>query len=218
MKNKKIIGIIFSIIILAGIIITCIWGLNFDLNYSNHKSIDIYIGQEFENQDIYQIAKEVLQNEKITVQKVELYEDMVSINTKNITDDQLATLNTKINEKYGIDNTVEEIVVTDVPNVRGRDLVKPYIVPVAISFVIIVIYFVIYNLIYSHKGREVNLLKTVLKSILAIILVQLTYLSIIAITRLEINSLTIPVGIILYAITTIVILLKLENKYKKIEE
>ena len=77
MKNKKIVGAILTLIILAGIIITSIWGLNFSLNYSNHKVIDIYIGQEFENKDIYQIAKEVLGDVKIEIQKVELYEDIV---------------------------------------------------------------------------------------------------------------------------------------------
>ena len=218
MKNKKIVGAILTLIILAGIIITSIWGLNFSLNYSNHKVIDIYIGQEFENKDIYQIAKEVLGDVKIEIQKVELYEDMVSINVKDISTEQLLDLNTKINEKYGIENTIEEIVVTEIPNVRGRDLIKPYIVPVAISFVIIVIYLLIYNTIYSKKGREVNIVKTVLKFIANIIVVELVYLSIIAITRLEINSLTIPVGIALYVLTTIVILIKLENKYSKIKE
>lgn len=218
MKNKKIVGAILTLIILAGIIITSIWGLNFSLNYSNHKAIDIYIGQEFENKDIYQIAKEVLGDVKIEIQKVELYEDMVSINVKDISTEQLLDLNTKINEKYGIENTVDEIVVTDIANVRGRDLIKPYILPVAISFVIIIIYLLIYNTIYSKKGREVKVIKTVLKAIVNIIVVQLVYLSIIAITRLEINSLTIPVAIALYIITTIVILVKLENKYSKIKE
>lgn len=218
MKNKTIIRIILALIILAGIIITCIYGLNFGLNYSNHKEIDIYIGQEFENKDIYKIAKEVLVNQKIAVQKVELYEDMVSITAQDITTEQVEELNTKINEKYGIQNTIEELVITDIPNARGRDVIKPYILPIAISFIIIIIFFIIYNMIYSHKGRETNTIKTVVKSVFSIIIVQLLYLSILAITRLEVNRLTIPVSIILYIITTIVIVLKLEKKYSKIEK
>ena len=217
MKNEKIIEIILALIVLAGIIITCVWGLNFGLNYSNHKEVDIYIGQEFENQDIYTIAKEVLENKKISVQKVELYEDMVSIKVKDITNEQLESLNTKINEKYGIENTVENIVVTDVSNVRGRDLVKPYILPIAISFAIIIIYAIIYNIIYVHMGREVNIVKTVAKIIVSIIVVQLLHLSVLAITRLEVNALTIPIAIVLYVITTIGIFVKLEKEYTKIK-
>lgn len=218
MKNKKIIGIILALIILAGIIITYIYGLNFSLNLSNHKEIDIYIGQEFENKDIYKIAKEVLQNQKVEVQKVELYEDMVSISAQDVSEEQLTELNTKINEKYGIQNKVEQLVITHVPNTRVRDIIKPYILPIAISYIIIIIFFIIYNIIYSHKGRETNTIKTVAKSAFLIILVEMLYLSILAITRLEINRLTIPISIILYIITTIAIILKLEKKYSKIEK
>lgn len=218
MKNKTIIKIILALIILAGIIITCVYGLNFGLNYGKHKEVDIYIGQEFENQDIYEKVKEVLENQKIAVQKVELYEDMVAISAKDITEEQLSELNTKINEKYGIENKIEEIVVTEVSNIRGRDLVKPYILPVSISFAIIIIYIIIYNLIYAHMGRKVNTIRTLAKAITSIIVVQLLYLSILAITRLEINRLTIPISIVLYIITTIGIILKLEKKYSKIEK
>jgi len=218
MKNKKILRIIFALIILAGIIITCVYGLNFGLNYGKHKEIDIYIGQEFKNQDIYQIVKEVLGNQQTSVQKVELYEDMVSISTKDITTEQLTNLNTKINEKYGTENKVEEIVITEVPNVRGRDLIKPYILPIAISFIIVIVYIIIYNAIYAHMQRKVNMLKTLAKAIISIVVVQLLYLSILAIARLEINRLTIPISIALYIITTIRIILKLENKYSKIEK
>lgn len=218
MKNKKIIGFIITLIILAGIIVTYVYGLNFSLNYKAHKAIDIYIGQEFNNKDIYEIAKEVFGNKNIIVQKVELYEDMVSINTEDVSTEQLLDLNTKINEKYGIENTVEEILVTDIPNVRGRDLIKQYILPVAISLVVIIIYLMIYNAIYSKKGREVNTIKTIVEFIKSITIVELLYLSIIAITRLEINSLTIPVAIVLYIITTMIILIKLEKKYSKVKE
>lgn len=217
MKNK-IIGTILTLITLAGIIVTCIYGLNFGLNYGKHKEVDIYIGQEFKNIDIYQIASEVLENKNISVQKVELYEDMVSISAREITTEQLTELNVKINEKYGLENTLEEVVVTEVPNVSGRDLIKPYIIPVAISLLVIIIYLVIYSVIYSKKGREITTLKTVVKAMLTIMEVQLLYLSILAITRLEVNRLTIPVSIVLYIITTLVIILKLENKCNKIKK
>ena len=218
MKNKTIIRILFALIIIVGIVITCIKGLNVGLNYSNHKILDIYIGQEFENKDIYQIAKEVLGNKEVIVQKVELYEDMVSIRVQDITDEEISNLNTKINEKYSLENTVESIQVTDVANVRLRDLVKPYILPISISFVVIIIYIAIYNAVYKRKGREVNNTKTLLETVVSIIGVQLLYLSLLAITRLPVNTLTIPVGIALYIITTIVILVKLEKKYSKVKE
>lgn len=217
MKNK-IIGIIFALIIVAGIAITCVWGLNFGLMYSNHKQVDIYIGQEFENQDIYEIVKEVAKNEKTIVQKVELYEDMVSITIKDINEEQLANLNTKINEKYGIENKVEDIAVTSIPNVRGRDLIKPYILPITISFVIIVVYLAVYNAIYAHMGRKTNTVKDIAKTMGTVVGIELLYLAVLAITRLEINRLTIPFAIVLYVVATIAIFAKLEKKNSKIEK
>ncbi len=213
MKNKIIIGIIFALIII-GIVITCILGLNFDLIYSNHKEVDIYIGQEFENQDIYNITKEVVGTQKIIIQKVELYEDMVAISLKDITDEQLANLNTKINEKYGIENKVEDIVVTSTPNVRGRDLVKPYILPAIISLAISIVYLLVYNAIIKKE----NTIKETLKAVGVIIGVQLLYLSVLAITRLPVNRLTIANGIVLYVVTTIVILSKMQKEYSKVEK
>lgn len=211
MKKKTIIGIIIALIVLIGILITCIWGFHFDLIYASHKEVDIAIGQEFENQEIYDITKEIVGSQKIIIQKVELYEDMVAIHVKDITAEQLENLNTKINEKYGIENTVENIVVTSVPNARGRDLVKPYMMPVTISFVIIILYLIIYTAIYSHIGIKVSVTKTVGKAIGMIIGVQLLYLALLAITRLPINRLTIPFSIVLYILTTIGFLLHLEK-------
>ena len=144
MKKKNLIGILLGIIIIIGIILTATMGLNLDLMYSNHKSIDVNLQKQFENEDVYKIAKEVFENQKVKVQKVELYEDMVSIIVKDATDEQLENLNTKLNEKYELENTKDDMVITNVPSVEISDLVKPYILPVSISFVVIIVYLVIY--------------------------------------------------------------------------
>ncbi len=218
MKKKKLIGILLGIIIIIGIVLTATMGLNLDLMYSSHKSIDINIQKEFENEDIYKIAKEVFENEKVKIQKVELYEDMVSIIVKDATDEQLESLNTKINEKYELENTKDDMVITDVPNVRISDLVKPYILPVSISFIVIIIYLGIYMAINNRVNRKLSILKEISKAILAIIGIELLYLSVFAITRLEINCTTLPIGVIIYAFTTILILMNLEKQYKKAEK
>lgn len=215
MKKKNIIiSVILAFVILVGILITAVWGLNFGLEYSKHQEIDILIGKEFENKDIATIVKEVIGNSNFIVRKVELYEDMVTIILKEITDEQKEALNTKINEKYETENKVEDMVITQVPNARGRHLVKPYILPVTISFILILIYLVVYTLIYNHFEKNINLLKTLVIAIISIIGMQLLYLSLLAITRLPINALTIPTSIILYAITTIGNMYYLEKQTK----
>lgn len=215
MKKIKIIPILFSIIIIIGIVITCIWGLNFSMPYSAHKEIDMVIGQEFNNQDIYQIVKEVVGKQEITVQKVELYEDMVSIHIKDITEEQLENLNTKINEKYGIENTTKDIVITSSPNVRGRDLIKPYIMPVIVSFAIVLCYIIVYVAICKHRGKEIKMIKAILGTIEVVLEFQLLYLAFLAITRLPINTLTIPIAIALYILTTIGAMLYLQKQNEK---
>ena len=217
MKKKNLIGILLGIIIIIGIILTATMGLNLDLMYSNHKSIDVNLQKQFENEDVYKIAKEVFENQKVKVQKVELYEDMVSIIVKDATDEQLENLNTKLNEKYELENTKDDMVITNVPSVEISDLVKPYILPVSISFIVIIVYLVIYMSINHRVNRKLSILKEISKAILTIIGIELLYLSVFAITRLEVNYTTLPIGIIIYAFTTILILMNLEKQYK-IEE
>ena len=217
MKKKNLIGILLGIIIIIGIILTTTIGLNLDLMYSSHKSIDINLQKQFENEDVYKIAKEVFENQKVKVQKVELYEDMVSIIVKDATDEQLENLNTKLNEKYELENKKDDMVITNVPSVEISDLVKPYILPVSISFVVIIVYLVIYMAINNRVNRKLSILKEISKAILTIIGIELLYLSVFAITRLEVNYTTLPIGIIIYAFTTILILMNLEKQYK-IEE
>lgn len=205
------IGILLALIIIAGIIVTAIWGFNFGFLYSPHKELDIYIGQEFEKEEILSIAKEVVGNQKIVIQKVELYEDMVSIGMKDITEEQIEQLNTKINEKYGIENTVEDIIITEVSHARGRDLVKPYIMPIFISFAVVIAYLIIYIAIYNHMGKTIPMAKTIGISVVVIFIVQLLYFAILALTRLPITRFTLPIAIVLYIVTTIGIMLRLEK-------
>ncbi len=218
MKKKYLIGLLFCIIIIVGIILTATIGLNLNLMYSNHKSIDIYLEKEFDNNDIYKIAKEVFGNEEVKVQKVELYEDIASIIVKDATDEQLEQLSSKINEKYELEKTTEDMVITEVPEIKTEDLIKPYIAPTIISFVIVVIYLVIYIVINSKERKDVNIFKEILKAIITIIGIELLYLSVLAITRIEVGYWTLPIGVIIYVFTTILMLLKLEKRFKKQEK
>ena len=143
MNKKSIICIICCIVVVVGIVTACAIKLNFGLEYSEHTEIDIYIGKQFDSNEIKSIAKEELQSKNISINKVEVYEDMVCIKTKGeVNSEQIENLNTKINEKYGTENKTEDIVITKVPKVKFIDLIKNYIWPTIISLVIIIIYIV----------------------------------------------------------------------------
>ena len=206
--KKKIVGAIIAVIILIGIVITFTIGLNFDLLYKEHKEIEIVVGQEFDNNEIATLAKEVFENQKVVIRKVELYKDMVSIAVEDITDEQKEALNNKLNEKYGQNNSIEDVIVTEIPHERLSDLVKPYIKPVIISFVLISAYLLGYLFIYKRSGNEVNIVKAMLEFVCGTAVIQLLYLSVFAICRLPVDRLTIPFALVLFIATSIMKFIK----------
>lgn len=134
---KKIIFIVLAIIIIVGIVLTATIGLNVDIIYKNHEQIKIYIGKEINIKDIEAIAKEVFTKQKIQVEMIESFNDSCAINIENVTDEQIELLKKKITEKYGIEDLTNSIERTSIPNLRLRDLIKPYIIPVIISTLIV---------------------------------------------------------------------------------
>ena len=205
-KMKKVIIALIACIVVAGIAITCVMGLNYELMYSQNTQLDIYIGKEFQDEEVQSIVREVIgQDKKVITQKVEIYEDMVTITVPEITTEQIEQINQKMNEKYGLDNQVEDIQVVHNTKIRGREMVRPYVLPVAISFLIILI---VFTILY----RQLSMMKVLGNFIGYTFLVQALYLSIIALTRVEVNRFTMPIAIALFAITQLAVAIKLEKK------
>ena len=127
---------------------TCVKGFNVDTMYTDNVRLYVYIQKEFENNDIKQIAKEVFGTDEIVVQKVEVYKDMavITIKQKDVNNinaelkNLVEQLNTKINEKYEIKNTTDDIIIKYEPKLKLTSILKPYIMPVAITTIIILIY------------------------------------------------------------------------------
>ena len=202
-KNTKIILSILLVIILAGIIITAVIGLNFDLKYKQAQKIEIYIEKQFDIKDIKEITNEIF-NEDVVIQKVELYKDMVKITAPQITEEQKQNVITKLNEKYETELNAENIKIEDVPQMRGRDIIKHYIVPVCILLVLSAIYTLIR---YKEQGK----LKVILVTIFTPVVAQLLYLSLLAITRLPVNEFTMPVSMFILLISLIGVTKKFEQ-------
>ena len=66
---KRTIQAIITFILIAGILILAILGLNVSLDYCANEQIEIYIGKDFENEDIRNIVKEVTGNEWVMIQR-----------------------------------------------------------------------------------------------------------------------------------------------------
>lgn len=189
MKNK--ITIVIAFIILVGLIIIATLGFELDKNYDAYNLIEIKIGKEFNISDIEAITKEVLPNAKVEIQKSGAFSDSVVIKTAEINDEQKNNLNTKINEKYGINNAVESLTVNSIPKIKVRDMIKPYIIPVLIITVLILIYMII-------RFRKLGVVKVLCQTVILTLMAELLFFSLIAITRFQVNSILMPVALIIY--------------------
>lgn len=206
-KTNKILILLMILIIIAGILMIIFKGFNFDLKYQDTKQIEFGLDKQFSISDIKAITDEVLNNEPVLIRKVEVYEDAVNITAREITDEQKANIITKVNEKYGTDLNADEIEIATVAHTKGRDIIMPYVVPFIIATIIILIYMMI-------KYYKLNSGKVLLKIIGIIILAQVLLFSIMAITRIPIGRLTIPLVLTVYMLTLVWYTTKLENQLK----
>ena len=145
-KETKILVAMIAIILVVGIIVIFAKGLAFELKYSNLKKVEINLGKEFDRTDIKQITNEVFGEQPVRIQEIEVYKDALSITTTEITEEQRQELVAKLSEKYETEIKIESVEIETVSNTRGRDIIRPYIVPFIISAIIIIAYFMIrYN-------------------------------------------------------------------------
>ena len=215
-KMKKLIYAILICIIIAGIVVIATVGLKADIVYSKNVKIEIFLGKTFEMKDMKNIIEEVFPKERKLVQEIELFEDSVSITlADNRTEEELNTkveeLNTKINEKYDLDNKTEDITITHNPKVKLSSIIIPYISGLVISLIIILIY-------VSIRYKKLGVLNILLTYILSILGAEMLLLSIIAITRFQINRTVIPLGLLLLVVIITILGLLNEKKLSKVNE
>lgn len=190
-RNKIIIAsAIIALIILAGIVVVNIWGFNKELKFVQGQRIDIYVEQQVDKNKIKPIVEEVLGMHNM-VQTVEIYEDMVTIRAKTISEEQRNNIVNKVKEIYQFEQTAEKTDINTVPATRIRDMYKQYVLPFAISGVLVVTYMLIR---YYKKG----ILKVLLNAVFVPVVAELLLLSWMAIVRLPIGRFTPALVILVY--------------------
>lgn len=204
-KSKKIIiGVIIALIILAGIIAVNIWGFNKDLAFSQSQRIDIYVEHQIEDESkIKEIANEVLGMHNM-VQTVEIYQDIVTIKAKNISEEQKNTIINKVKEIYDFEQTAEKTPINTIPATRIRDMYKQYIIPFAISILLVSGYMAI-------RYRKNGIWKVIGKTIFIPVIAELLLLSWMAIVRIPVGRFT-PVLVILIYIASILYVIEKNEK------
>ena len=211
---KKIVYIVLAIVIVIGIAITATIGFNVDIIYKAHNQINVYVGKETNIKEIEEISKDVFGEQKIRITAIESFNDAFAINTKSVSDEQIENLKQKVAEKYEIEDTSNTVEKLSIPKLRLRDLIKPYVIPVIISTIIILTFMAI-------RFKNLGSIKVVLQSMVMPALAEILLFSIIAITRIPVNQYVVPGAIAVYFVTIIVLnmqdLKELETK-KEVKE
>lgn len=203
-KNKKTCLIaITTLIIVVGIIVTIVMGFNKELKYSETQSVDVYIEQEFDMDKVKSITNEVLGNNNI-VETVEMYEDMVTIRAKTITEEQKNDIVTKLKENYEFEQTAEDTTIEKIPSTKIIDMYRKYIVPFSISGILVLAYILI---MYYKSG----IVKVLVETILIPVVAELLLLSVIAITRIPLGRFT-PILVIAMYIASVIYIVKRNEK------
>lgn len=203
LKKNKILCTIL-LIILIGIMVVCIKGFNVELLYKENYRIMINIGKEVNISEIEKITNEVFKETKATVQVATKFNDYVSISTTSITDENKTTLLNKLNEKYNLNLTVEDLKIENIPHTKLSDIVKEYITPFIIITIILSIYVAI-------RFRKQNTIKAILTFLIYVILTELLVFSIIAIFRIPLGKYIASIIIISYIIGSMFGIKKLEK-------
>lgn len=212
--NKKIFYAILICVIIAGAIVIATVGLKTDITYSKNLRLDVYLGNEYTREEIEQIAKEVFGNERMLVQQVEFYGDMFSITMSQEVeevDTKIEQLTNKLNEKLELELKTENITKVYQPHIRLSSVLIPYLLPLAISMIVILTYVLI-------RFRKIGVWKTFALYVLTVLASELLYLSILAICRIPINRLVTPIGLAIYTIVITVITARQEKKLATYQE
>ena len=139
--NKKIGLLALILLVIAGMVVVVLRGFNVSLMSRQHESLDIVLGKTFDVKDVRDICDKVFPDKKYVVRVIEVFKDAVEVNVESATDEEKQNLINELNTKYGLELKVEDITVRVSSNVRIRDMIIPYIVPVMVSMVLITVYF-----------------------------------------------------------------------------
>ncbi len=207
---KKVLCLGLALLIIAGIVVVLFKGFNVDLIYSSHTEIIYNMITDYELEDVTKIAKEVFKDKPVQVYDYELFHDGVQINVESITDEEKSTLVEKLNAVYRTTEietavTADTLTVNNIPNVRLRDWVTPYILPVVVLYAIIAVYVLI-------RYRKLGAFKSLGKLFLNVVLLALALLSVAAITRLPLKPFYITVLVSATMLLTSIQLLKYEKQ------
>ena len=209
MKNKLykklILVAICLVIIIAGTVVKLIKGMNYQLKWKKTKSIVLYLDNAQKN-DLDLIVKEAFPGKDFIIQNLEEDDEfLVTIDYINISYNEMNSFVDKLNEKYNMDLTVEDLEIRVNNNVLLLDVVKPYLIPILITVIVVSVYFIL-------RYKKIGAIKIIENLIYGIVMPQWVYFAILALSRLPVGYYTLPISILIYLISIITLIYIFEKQ------
>ena len=111
------------------------------------------------------------------------------ITLPTVTDEEVDSFLAKVNEKYELEYTKEDLDIITMPSMNFNEIIKPYLTPVLLTIVLSIIYIAV-------RYRKLGVAKIIAKPIIAIVVTELLILSAYLIVNLPIDVSIIPVTLI----------------------
>lgn len=190
MDKKRILRyvIVISAFALLSILIIVLNKFNFNVNYSKNVRLELNLSKSFEVNDIIGITSEVYNNQIPIVRSVGEFGETVAITVKDSTDEQNEQLIKKINEKYETEFAVEDLKIYYNSNVKGTDILSPYIIPSIISGLLILAFFAI-------RYRKLGIAKIMGVVLGTVLGTTLLYMALNSLFAMEVNEASIAGGL-----------------------
>lgn len=194
-KNKKVLIILLILIIVSGIIVVSTIGFKKTSEYTSGTKIEVYIPKGYDKKDIIDIAEKTFNNRDIVFYELEKLNQVACIKVNEYTEEELTAFKNEVAQKYDIDVEKLEVYEVLVPATRISSIVEPYAMPCIITTLLVLVY------IFIRGFKTDNMFKNILNMLLILIAVEGLYFSLIAILRIPIGTLTMPIALVLFIIT-----------------
>ena len=179
---------IITAFVIAGILIIVLNKFEYSVNYSKNERLELDFKKSIAIGDIIEITNSIYTDQMPIVRTIGEMEEVLSITVRNSTDEQNEELINKINEKFETNFTVSDLKLYYSSNVRGADIISPYIAPGIISILIILIFFAIR---YRKLGR-IKICGIVFGTVIG---AEILYMALSSLFRMEINEASMAGGI-----------------------
>lgn len=112
LKNNFI-YIIMIIAIIAGGVVVALKGFSYSIENANHQRLEIILDVPYDEKEMDDIVKSAI-SDKYILRTSSLFGTIVAIDSVDFTDEEITNILTKINEKYGTDYSLKNLKLSEI--------------------------------------------------------------------------------------------------------